>query len=87
MTCDVIASTLATHTLYSKVSIHEAPEALHDMAFTLVLVRLRLHICIGFYAYVFLSWRQKRGGGATPAQYFLLVVKQLICVVHEMPRH
>ena len=34
MTCDVIASTLATHALYSKVSMHEAPEALHDMAFT-----------------------------------------------------
>ena len=34
VTCDVIASTLATHALYSKVSIHEAPAALHDMAFT-----------------------------------------------------
>ena len=31
VTCDVIASALATHTLYSKVSIHEAPAALHDM--------------------------------------------------------
>ena len=37
---DVIATgTIATHALYSKVSIHEAPEALHDMAFTVASAR------------------------------------------------
>ena len=35
MTSDVSAPSVgALHTLYSKVSIHEAPAALHDMAFT-----------------------------------------------------
>ena len=42
---DVIATgTIATHALYSKVSIHEAPEALHDMAFTSV-TPLSPHLC------------------------------------------
>ena len=45
VTCDVIATgKLATHALYSKVSIHEAPEALHDMAFTSV-TPLSPHLC------------------------------------------
>ena len=35
--------TLERYTLYSKVSIHEAPVALHDMAFTYKLYKALMH--------------------------------------------